>query len=73
MSTQYIFMVFINAIIVVYVIYKAVTDDKWGTGGSDNNDGDGGIEVEDDLPDLDLPPGVDLPTSPVHEDDPVTA
>jgi hypothetical protein len=66
-------MVLINGIIVIYVIYKALTDDRFGRGDADNNDGDGGIEVGDDLPDLDLPPGVDLPTAPVNEDDRVTA
>ncbi len=62
-SLDYIILCLINAIAVVWVIYRVAKDDKQdSTPPPDSSDNDGGISLDDfDPPVLDLPPGVILP------------
>lgn len=68
MTIDYIILFFLFLLALTLVLLKIIKDER-----SSNSNNDGGLPFELDLPDLDLPPGVCLPTDgPTYKkDDPV--
>jgi len=57
MIIDYIVACFVLAIGLVLILVKVVSDQKR----SNQSNNDGGLPIEFDIPELDLPPGVTLP------------
>lgn len=57
MIIDYIVACFVLAIGLVLILLKVVSDQKR----SNQSNNDGGLPIEFDIPELDLPPGVTLP------------
>lgn len=66
MAIDYFILGFLFVIAVIVFLLKAVEEKR-----SDSSNNDGGLPVEIDFPELDLPPGVSLPVDgpsiPVYE------
>ena len=58
MLIDYIVACFVLAIGLVLIVLRFLSDQK----ASNQSNNDGGLPIEFDIPELDLPPGVTLPT-----------
>jgi hypothetical protein len=59
MGIDYMILVILSILVVILVFIKVIRDEQAGDSGND-----GGISVGDDLPEIDLPPGISLPGGP---------
>lgn len=72
-SPDYVALLVLHTIAVVWIIYKIAIEEKASPKKSDDSDNEGGVPEDFDFPDLDLPPGVSLPSDKIKDQEDIAA